>query len=160
MKNAATLLVLTATLFGSSIASAETLFIPAAEGVRDQPNSLCFDPVIPTGEMQIVGGANCMVSYPLHLPTGKTIDAVEIAYRYQNIGTPSITAYVAQNRLKPNLGAIAVAGASAQPKVGAGQELYLSIPAISVPVVSGSTYWVQIFDTDVQTISYVEVSYH
>jgi hypothetical protein len=149
----------TAIIVGSASAHAEKLYMPGAEGVLDNTNSICFDPFIPEGVMLHVGGADCTVAYQLNLPIGKVIDSVEIGYR-SSIGLPSITAYLAQNRLKPDLGAIAIAGAHAQPPGGQSPELSLSIPALAIPISDGSIYWVQIFTTDIGKISYVEVSYH
>lgn len=147
----------TASLF----AAADTLFIAGADGVRDQAGTLCFDPILATGEMQLIGGASCAALFPIRLPVGKTIDGIEVAYRYYAIGgAPSLTASLVQSRLKPNLGAIALGGGSVQPVSGANQELYFTAFSKSVPIASGSTYSVQILDTDIQYLGYVAVTYH
>jgi len=145
----------------TSIASAETIFIPGVAGIRDQANVSCSDPTVPTGEMEVLDlGSACLIAYPINIPAGKTFDSIEIAY---DGPTPnpnnSITAYLAQNRVKPKLGAIAIAGASANPPPFS-QQGFLHMQPLNIPVATGSVYWVQIFDEGVSVINYVAVAYH
>lgn len=143
-----------------SIASAETLYIPGASGVRDQADSICSDPYVSEGEMQINGQIQCLVTYPIDLPAGKIIDSVEVAYDDPaNAPGNLIKAFLGQNRVKPKLGTIAIAGASAYPKAADGQG-FLNMSPLNVPVATGSVYWVQIFDQGVHVLNYVAVTYH
>lgn len=144
----------------SSIASAETLYIAGSAGVRDQSNSTCSDPYVPTGEMLVPLGPMCTIGYPINLPVGKTIESIEIAYdgAFPVLGR-SITAYLGQDRVKPKLGAIAIAGASnSAPPVGS--QGFLNMQPLNIQIASGSVYWVQVFDQDVNVLDYVAVTYH
>jgi hypothetical protein len=144
----------------ASVAPAATLNIAGATGVRNSSNSACSDPNIPTGEMFVTFGAQCVLSYPLSLPVGATIDSIQVAYNVDSLafGTPSIVAYLGQNRINPKLGAIAIAGASANPNaVGQG---FLNLPNLGIAIAAGSIYWLQISDTAVSEVSSVTVAYH
>lgn len=143
----------------TSIVHAETITIPGVAAVGGETGATCSAPDIPTGATVVYPGPQCMLSYPLSIPVGKTIDSIEIAYdNATNLyGAPSITAYLGQNRVKPKLGAIAIAGASAQPPLGT--QGFLNMP-VNKPVASGSVYWVQIFDTGVADVNYVAVTFH
>jgi hypothetical protein len=143
----------------TSVASAETLYIAGISGIQD-PNVPCGEQYVPAAEMHQPTFDACTYAYPLNLPAGKTLDTIEIAYA--NSGGPpnaSITAYLGQNRVKPYQGAIAIAGASAAPPKGTGVG-YLTMPALNIPISSGSVYWVQIVNKDIYIIESIAVTYH
>ena len=159
----------TVSLIAMNSVTAATLFIPGVAGIPDQQGNTFVQSTgcitnVPAGSMEIgvigFGNPNCVMAYPISLPVGSTIDSVEIEY-YNNYGgpaQPSIAAYLAENRLKPPLGAIAVGGANAHgPPQGYD---YLYMPALSVQVVTGYTYWVQVVTSFISEVGYVSVTYH
>ena len=157
-------------------ASATTLFIPGASGVSDKAheqslpskqNGCIVD--VPAGRMIIAPYAaalppphnnDCLASYPVNLPAGSTIDGVEIAYRDDSGASGrSITTYLAVNRLKPYMGPVAVAGAN-DFNVPSLQQLYMNMGALSVPMVNGDIFWVQVSTHRITEVDYVAVTYH
>lgn len=141
-------------------ASAEILNIGGASGLRDEFSPACSNPRISTNEMEVAHGSICRLSYPLSLPASSVIDNIQIAYKVDslNLGTPNLVAYLGQNRITPNLGAIAIAGNSASPiVVGQG---FLTLSNLNVSVAVGSTYWIQLTDAAVSNISSITVTYH
>jgi hypothetical protein len=155
-------------LIGVGSADAATLFLPGNSGVPDQvqtPDNGCLVDV-PTGSMRMAPYPNipppwdCLMSYPINLPTGSTIDGVEIAYR-DDAGASGryIAAYLAENRVKPDMGAIAIGG-TADYAVPTGQKLFKNMGPLSVPVMTGDIYWVQVSTHRVTEVDYVAVTYH
>ena len=121
---------------------------------------------VPTGAMRMAiypvtpGPYDCKMSYPIALPTGSTIDGVEIAYRDDGGASGrSITAYLAENRVKPDMGALAVGGAN-DLIVPSLQKLYMNMGPLSIPVVTGDIYWVQVETHRITEVDYVAVTYH
>jgi len=159
-------LLVSMSLIGVGSADAATLFMPGNSGIpaANTATSECIVDV-PTGTMRIrpfptAPPWDCLMSYPIALPTGSTIDGVEIAYRDDSGASGrSITAYLAENRVKPDMGAIAVGGANdfIVPKL---QKLYMNMGPLSIPVVTGDIYWVQVSTHLITEVDYVAVSYH
>ena len=153
-------------LIGAGSADAATLFMPGNSGIpTNTAASQCIVDV-PTGTMRMQPGPpfpgpyDCLMSYPINLPTGSTIDGVEIAYRDDGGQSGrSITAYLAENRVKPDMGALAVGGTN-DLIVPKGQKLYMNMGLLSVPVVTGNIYWVQVSTHRISEVDYVAVSYH
>ena len=162
-------------LVGIGSANASTLYIPGASGVPDKlaealPNGNangCHADV-PSGAMAILPGppfpntiTTCLASYPINLPAGTTIDGVEVAYRddYGSIKQRSIAAYLGVNRVKPDMGPIAVAGTN-NLNVPVGVESYSNMGSLSIPMLLGDIYWVQVDARNISKISYVAVTYH
>lgn len=101
------------------------------------------------------------MSFPINLPVGTTIDGVEIAYR-SDAGSPaarSIVAYLGSNRMKPYMGPLALGGTS-DVSVPTHQPLYKNMGPLSVPVLSGDIFWVQVITQNVTEVDYVSVTYH
>jgi hypothetical protein len=155
-------------LIGVGSANAATLFLPGNSGTPDKlytPANGCVVDV-PTGAMRmpaypnLPGPYDCLMSYPINLPTGSTIDGVEIAYRDDSGASGRyITAYLAENRVKPDMGAIAVGGAG-DFIVPTQQKVFMNMGSLSVPVVTGDIYWVQVSTHRVTEVDYVAVTYH
>ena len=100
------------------------------------------------------------MSFPINLPVGSTIDGVEIAYRDDSGAQQhSIAAYLAVNRIKPFMGAIAVGGTSDR-NPASFTVSYKNMGVLSVPVQNGSTYWVQVSTHRITEFDYVAVTYH
>ena len=145
----------------AALANAGTITMAGAAGVRDSHNIDCSDPDELTNSMEAVfGGSQCLISYPLALPVGTVIDSIQIAYYVPtlNMGPPSLVAMLGQNRINPNLGVIAIGGNSVSPNV-TGQG-FLSLSNLNVTVAAGSSYWVQLFDTNAVGVNAVTVTYH
>lgn len=160
-------LLVSISLIGVGSADAATLFMPGNSGIpaANTATSKCIVDV-PTGTMRmppypaVPGPYDCLMSYPINLPTGLTIDGVEIAYRDDAIAFDrSITAYLAENRIKPDMGAIAVGGANDFIVLPL-QKNYMNMGPLGVPVVTGNIYWVQVSTHRVTEVDYVAVSYH
>ncbi|HEV7489188.1 MAG TPA: hypothetical protein VGO25_00180 [Rhodanobacteraceae bacterium] len=161
-------LLVSISVIGVGSADAATLFLPGNSGIPDKvqtPANGCLVDV-PTGAMRMApypflpAPNDCLMSYSIDLPIGSTIDGVEVAYR-DDSGAPGryITAYLAENRIKPDMGAIAVAGAN-DFTVPTLQKDFMNMGPLSIPVVTGDIYWVQVSTHRVTEVDYVAVSYH
>lgn len=152
-------------------ANAATLFMPGNSGIPDKNNegslaggkNLCVVDV-PSGRMlagtEPLPYTQCLMSFPINLPVGTTIDGVEIAYRSDSGAfSRSITAYLASNRMKPYMGPLALGGVN-DLTVSTGQPLYKNMGVLAVPVFSGDIFWVQVQTKNVTEVDYVSVSYH
>ena len=173
LRKFATLIAMCSIGIGS--ANASTLYIAGAAGTPDklaealpngQANGCLAD--VPRGAMAILPGppfpntnTTCLVSYPINLPAGSTIDGVEIAYRddYGGAMQHSIAAYLGVNRVKPDMGPIAVAGTN-NAAVPFNVQSYSNMGPLSIPMILGDTYWVQVDAHNISRISYVAVTYH
>jgi hypothetical protein len=170
------ILLISTSLIGFSFANASTLFLPGASGIPDKHNETSLSGGkngcivnVPTGAMLIAPYSaafpppylnDCLMSFPVNLPAGSTIDGVEIAYR-DDSGAPqkSVTAYLASNRIKPSMGAVALAGAN-DDVVPTFSELYKNMGSLSVPVQNGDIYWIQVSTHRITEFNYVAVTYH
>ena len=160
-------------LAGMGSAGAATLYIPGSAGIADQASAYsqpggvndCIADV-PKGAM-LMHSANispyyaCLMSFPVSLPVGSTIDNVEVAYRNWNSAIPVqpfIAAYLGANRIKPDLGSIAFAGNNATG--GPSGQRFLAMSGVNVPIVSGDIYWIQVSTSNITEVSSVSINYH
>src|SRR6185312_15652658 len=103
---------------------------------------------------------DCLMAYPINLPVGSTIDGIEVAYRSEilngQVGGRTFVAYLVENRLKPDMGVIVVAGSNLVQNPPAGQN-FTNMGQTSVPILNGSTYYVYVSTHNMREISYVAV---
>ncbi len=103
---------------------------------------------------------DCFMTFPISLPVGATIDGVEVAYRdTSGASGRSMIAFLASNRIKPSMGALPL-GVASDSAVPSFQEDFANMGALSVPVITGDIFWVQVSTHRVTEIDYVAVTYH
>lgn len=161
-------LLVAVSLIGISSANAATLFLPGNSGIPDAffGGNGCI-PEASSGTMRIFpppGSVNndCLMSYSINLPTGSTIDGVEIAYRDDSNGAGrNIAAYLAKHVINPfDTYSVAVAGANDFIVSPESQSLFMNMGSLSVPVGTGAIYWVQVSTHRITQVQYVSVKYH
>lgn len=162
-------------LGGIVSANAATIFMPGVSGIRDEVDEgslsgkkdACLTEVsngtMHSNDSSIVPYWDCVMAYPINLPVGSTIDGIEVAYRSEilnaQVGGRTFVAYLVENRLKPDMGVIPVAGCNLVQNPPPGQN-FTNMGQISVPILNGSTYYVYVKTHNMMEISYVAVTYH
>ena len=163
------LFLLVTSIVSVSAANAATMFLPGNSGVPDAfyGGGIGCVPEAASGVMRTIpppGSANndCLVSYPINLPTGSTIDGVEIAYRDDSNGSGrSIAAYLAKHVINPfDTYPIAVAGTNDLIVSPESQSLFMNMGPLNVAIGAGAIYWVQVSMHRVTQVQYVSVKYH
>jgi hypothetical protein len=160
-------------LVGLGSANAATLFMPAVSGIPDKlhANSLAGNENgciadIPAGRMAVQAYPtlpynDCFMTFPINLPVGTTIDGVEIAYRDDSgANGRSIIAVLASNRVNPYMGTRPLGVASDNSVSPVSQQLFANMGQLSVPMLNGDVFWVQVSSHRVTEIDYVAVTYH